>query len=371
MFLAHETLSREPVVLFGRSMAKSSGDSEAFKEASSYISKVQDLLAQEQDKARSERAKLERDYPRIQEFQGKIKLNVGGKIFVTTIQTLTKDPDSMLASMFSGRFPMTPDEDGSFFIDRDPKYFRFILNFLRTGVALLPETSLGRKELQLEAEFYNVNAFSVKVRETFLDGCTLLNGEQQATLADWLGGMARTSRQIYKATRDGFSVKNIHLCCDEKGETVTVMRTTTGYLFGGYTDVSWSSDDREQWKTGFLSSSVSWSSDNSNSWKTSSLSFVFAFTSSGLGNRPLKLNLSGVNNCNAVNHGSSLALWFGNSGAMGVLDRSPSGLQGHSNFNSGHTYQFPPDVTDNFWLAGEEKFQLLEIEVFALAHQQK
>ena len=339
-----------------RSMAKSSGDSEAFKEASSYISKVQDLLAQEQDKARSEREKLERDYPRIQEFQGKkIKLNVGGKIFVTTIQTLTKDPDSMLASMFSGRFPMTPDEDGSFFIDRDPKYFRFILNFLRTGEALFPETSLGRKELHLEAEFYNVKAFTDAKKwdsSTFLDGCTLLNGEQQATLADWLGGMARTSRQIYKATRDGLSVKNIHLCCDGKGETVTVMRTTKGYLFGGYTDVSWSSDDREQWKTSFLS-------------------FVFAFTSSGLGNRPLKLNLSGVNNCNAVNHSSSLALWFGNTGAIGVLDRNASGPQGRSNFSSGHTYQLPPDVTANFWLAGEETFQLSEIEVFALAHQQK
>ena len=54
----------------------------------------------------------------------KVKLNVGGILFTTTVQTLTKDPDSMLAAMFSGRFPMKPAEDGTFFIDRDGTYFR-------------------------------------------------------------------------------------------------------------------------------------------------------------------------------------------------------------------------------------------------------
>ena len=36
----------------------------------------------------------------------KVNLNVGGQHFTTTVQTLTKDPDSMLGAMFSGRFPM-------------------------------------------------------------------------------------------------------------------------------------------------------------------------------------------------------------------------------------------------------------------------
>ena len=62
-----------------------------------------------------------------------IKLNVGDHYFTTTRQTLTKDPNSMLAAMFSGRFDMKPAEDGAFFIDRDGTNFRFILNYLRTG----------------------------------------------------------------------------------------------------------------------------------------------------------------------------------------------------------------------------------------------
>lgn len=317
---------------------------EAFNEASSYISRVQDLLAQEQDRTRTEREKLERDFPKIQKFQGKkIKLNVGGKIFVTTIQTLTKDPDSMLASMFSGRFDMTPDEDDAFFIDRDPKYFRFILNFLRTGVPLLPETSLGRKELQLEAEFYNVKAFN-----TFLVDCSLLNGQQQITLAGWLGGtcMSRTGSLIYKATRDGLTVQNIHDRCDGKGETITVMKTAKGYLFGGYADVSWGSD-------------------NKNQWKASSLSFIFAFKSYSQGNTPLKLILSGKQSQYAVNHHPDAGLWFGSGPAIGIQQNSPRVVTGLSTWQNGQTYQFPPEVTENHWLTGEQTFVVSEIEVFA------
>ena len=33
-----------------------------------------------------------------------VNLYVGGRRFTTSLQTLTKDPDSMLAAMFSGKF---------------------------------------------------------------------------------------------------------------------------------------------------------------------------------------------------------------------------------------------------------------------------
>ena len=61
-----------------------------------------------------------------------VNLYVGGRRFTTSLQTLTKDPDSMLAAMFSGKFEVKPSEDGVFFIDRDGKHFRFILDYLRT-----------------------------------------------------------------------------------------------------------------------------------------------------------------------------------------------------------------------------------------------
>jgi len=82
-----------------------------------------------------------------------VKLNVGGKIFETTIATLTKYP-SMLQSMFSGKYENKLDKNGCIFIDADGELFGTILNFLRRGI--LP-TSVDKKSLLAEAEYYSLD----------------------------------------------------------------------------------------------------------------------------------------------------------------------------------------------------------------------
>lgn len=57
-------------------------------------------------------------------FPNVISLNVGGYLFTTSLSTLQKYEDSMLAVMFSGRHEIVKDENGRYFIDRDGKYFR-------------------------------------------------------------------------------------------------------------------------------------------------------------------------------------------------------------------------------------------------------
>ena len=42
------------------------------------------------------------------------------------------------------------------FIDRDPRHFGLILNFLRDGQCVLPPDAGGRRELLQEADFYQV-----------------------------------------------------------------------------------------------------------------------------------------------------------------------------------------------------------------------
>lgn len=69
----------------------------------------------------------------VQSLPRVIPLNVGGYNFVTTLSTLTKDKNSMLAAMFSGRHELDTDSEGRYFIDRDGTYFKHILNFLRDG----------------------------------------------------------------------------------------------------------------------------------------------------------------------------------------------------------------------------------------------
>ena len=60
-----------------------------------------------------------------------IHLSVDGIDYQTTLGTLTKDSESMIAAMFSGRHSYQIDERRRYFVDRDGELFRYILNFLR------------------------------------------------------------------------------------------------------------------------------------------------------------------------------------------------------------------------------------------------
>lgn len=86
-----------------------------------------------------------------------VKLSVGGRRFETTRSTLTKDPDSMLAAMFSGRHELVVDGDGCVFIDQDGDVFAHVLSYLRSSSAYEPpaaEEDYGR--LRAAAEFYQL-----------------------------------------------------------------------------------------------------------------------------------------------------------------------------------------------------------------------
>jgi hypothetical protein len=87
-------------------------------------------------------------------FKQRVKLNVGGSKFETTLSTLTRYPDSMLGAMFSGRHEVPPDDEGYVFIDRDGTHFRAILNFLRTGFVDQPRSEQAANELKREFEYY-------------------------------------------------------------------------------------------------------------------------------------------------------------------------------------------------------------------------
>jgi len=68
-----------------------------------------------------------------------VALNVGGKLFTASYDTFTRIKDSLLAGMLCGRFPVSRDFSGNIFIDRDPKIFRSVLNYLRDETIAPPK----------------------------------------------------------------------------------------------------------------------------------------------------------------------------------------------------------------------------------------
>ena len=100
-----------------------------------------------------------------------INLNIGGSKFTTSLQTLRSDPSSMLGVMFSGRYPITKQNDGSIFIDRDGRHFHTILNYLRgtiSSMKQLPDDRLTLSDLFNEVDYYQIQGLReiIKLKQT-------------------------------------------------------------------------------------------------------------------------------------------------------------------------------------------------------------
>ena len=154
-------------------------------------------------------------------------------------------PGSMLHAMFSGRFDTKPSEDGSYFIDRDGTYFRYILNYFRTGRLIVPKDEIIRKELLAEADFYQVQGIIKALTARPFQDSVILSSDQSRTLMNWLketGALTDVTMAsddlLYRASRNGWAASNFHSCCDNKGPTVTVIKSGN-YIFGGYTEQEW------------------------------------------------------------------------------------------------------------------------------------
>ncbi|CAB0010282.1 unnamed protein product [Nesidiocoris tenuis] len=90
-----------------------------------------------------------------------VHLNVGGTRFSTSRQTLLWIPDTFFSALLSGRISSLKDETGAIFIDRDPKLFAIILNYLRTK-----EVDLSNSEscfLKHEAEYYGITPLAKRL----------------------------------------------------------------------------------------------------------------------------------------------------------------------------------------------------------------
>lgn len=124
-----------------------------------------------------------------------IKLNVGGKVFQTTIWTLvSKEPDSMLARMFSQEGAMMPsdqDETGAYLIDRSAHYFEPIINYLRHG-QLIVDPNISLEGVLEEAKFYGLESLVSQLEEQIMQNNQSLDN-QPLTRRDVIKALIQTS----------------------------------------------------------------------------------------------------------------------------------------------------------------------------------
>jgi hypothetical protein len=145
---------------------------------------------------------------------------------------------------------------------------------------------------------------------------------------------------LYRGSRDGFQSSSFHSRCDDKPFTITIIETTKGFIFGGYTPIAWSNDGRYKCDD----SLTSFIFTLKNGHNTIPMQF------------PLKSDFKQYAICSYTNYGPS----FGGGRDFYVAFSSGD----YANF--GHSYNNTTGYEGTTFLAGEYNFMVKEIEVFAL-----
>lgn len=293
-----------------------------------------------------------------------VKFNVGGKIFSTYISTLKKKikkPDSddfydphLLEGLVSGISDINLDEYKAIFIDRNPKYFSYVLDYLRVAGTDelnfdLPKNEDVIRKIVKEADFYKLEGLKD----------ILLQNLQQPMPANYFDSLILTPdlakeliklckfshnqkwKLIYRASSNGFKAKDFHARCDGASKTLTIIKTTQCFVFGGYTEAAWS---------------------QKGTYETDQNSFIFSLINKE--KKPAVLYCS--ESQYAISGNSSFGPTFGGGLDIYIADKSNINLSNYSNL--GFTYKHPQYAYGSneakIFLAGAYNFQTSEIEVF-------
>ncbi|XP_071958135.1 BTB/POZ domain-containing protein kctd15-like [Antedon mediterranea] len=86
-----------------------------------------------------------------------VHIDVGGTMYTSSLETLTKYPNSKIGKLFTGHIPIVLDGlKQHYFIDRDGLLFRNVLNFLRTCKLNLPSDFKEMDALYEEVRYYEL-----------------------------------------------------------------------------------------------------------------------------------------------------------------------------------------------------------------------
>ncbi|KAL9958731.1 hypothetical protein ACROYT_G035785 [Oculina patagonica] len=192
-------------------------------------------------------------------------------------------------------------------------------------------------------------SFWLKHEPKFISHILGGSSTRHQTLSNWLSQVTPNESRwtrCYRAVDDGWSATTFHTNCDNRGPTVTLVKTGD-YIFGGFLDQSWGGERN----------------------LTSSSAFLFSLQNPEYP-EPIKLDIN-TSYINTSGQAARSDLFRGpvfGDGDLFINDSANEGIYSYS--NPGHVYQLPDGIepytaaADNL-LAGSAYFIPDDIEVFA------
>ena len=145
---------------------------------------------------------------------------------------------------------------------------------------------------------------------------------------------------LYRASPDGFSADDFHDKCDNQSSTLTIIKTTRGFVFGAYTAMAWDSISKH---------------------KSDPTAFIFSLTNPSKQPQfiPIKTATEAIYCCSS--HGPIF-------GSYDICIQNNSNISDGNYSELGNSFDFKlqsPETPESF-LAGSRKFKTVEVEVYKL-----
>ena len=121
-----------------------------------------------------------------------------------------------------------PQEESDKIINLENK-----INNLTERIIFL-ENKLEKLESKKEVNLHGTTGKILKTEEEFKELFSFISGNNE-----------RQFRLLYSPTFDANTKEDFHKKCDNKGSTIVLVETSNGRRFGGFTSLSWKSND--QW----------------------------------------------------------------------------------------------------------------------------
>ena len=84
-----------------------------------------------------------------------------------------------------------------------------------------------------------ISQYYFKNSSEFLVDTQIVNQQYDNNLRKWLGNDYKW-KLLYRASEHKYTSKSFHKYCDDKGPTLVIIKSSGGWIFGGYTNRSWS-----------------------------------------------------------------------------------------------------------------------------------